>query len=190
MKFGPVRLLAGAPSGVKVGSATRSRIAVAGIGRIGVDFADARHRAPELVVVLRFPDGDAGIGHRRVDERQQAGELDDVRAPSCRRSASRSGCRAAAARRGSACRRRPRRFPISVCSVVRSVGVDDPVAAERLHLGERARIGRPNSSAGGGGARNCALLVITNGVTSSQSAPSASGAGSPDPDASSPGPCP
>lgn len=48
--------------------------------RTGVGFADASDRAPEVVVILRLPDGNAGIGHGHVHECQQPRQLDDVRA--------------------------------------------------------------------------------------------------------------
>ena len=81
MKSGPARLLAGAPSGRNVGSPTVARIAVAAPGRPGslVGFANAGDRPPELVVELRLPDRDAGVGHRDVDQRQQSRQIEEIR---------------------------------------------------------------------------------------------------------------
>src|SRR5918992_4674713 len=55
-------------------------IAIAGTGRAGplVGLAYAGDRAPELVEVLRLPDGDAGIAHRHVHKRQEPRELDGI----------------------------------------------------------------------------------------------------------------
>src|ERR1700681_3696445 len=60
----------------------RRRIAIAWQRQrlIRIGLADAGNRPPILVEVLRLPDGDAGVGHCRVDQRQQAGELENVRA--------------------------------------------------------------------------------------------------------------
>src|SRR5207247_1598184 len=56
-------------------------IAVAGSGRARplISLANAGNRTPELVVVLRLPDCDAGVGHRYVYKRQEPGQLDLIR---------------------------------------------------------------------------------------------------------------
>ena len=155
MKFGPARLLAGAPSGDEVRIADGRRVAVAGAGGPGlrVGLADAGHRPPELVEVLRLPDRDARVGHGDVHEREQPRELD---APSCRaraRSAPRSGCTGAAARTGSACRRRPSRSRSGAAARVRTVGVVTPSPPRRFTSSNAAAYSGL-VIAGGGGTRN------------------------------------
>ena len=54
-----------------------ARIAVAAAGRsgAGVRFADRGNGSPKIVMVFGFPNGDRGIGHGYVDQREQAGEF-------------------------------------------------------------------------------------------------------------------
>ena len=146
-------------------------------GRAGarVGFADAGDRAPELVEVLRLPDRDAGVGHRHVHERQQPRELDARPVPlAAARSAPRSGCRAAAARTGSACRRRPSRCRRGLVLACARSAWRLPSPPRRFTSLKAARTPRCRG-AGGGGARNCSAERSTNGSTSPQCAPSASG---------------
>ena len=161
---------------MNVGSPTVVGIAVARAGRTGlrVGFADAGHRPPEVVVVLRLPDRDARVGHGDVDEREQPRHLARSVPRSASRSAPRSGCRAAAARTGSACRRRPSR-----CRQALRLGAHGrrrhAVAAEALHLLERRGVLRARHRRAAAERETGRAERRTNGVTSPQCAPSASG---------------
>ena len=107
--------------------------------RVGIGLADSGDRPPELVVVLRLPDRDAGVGHRRVDQRQQAGERDDVRVHLV--GDLHRDLVVEARRRAQA--RRPVVGPEdSDLGLLRGAARrrHDAVAAERLHFGERTRI--------------------------------------------------
>ena len=76
MKFGPVRLLAGAPNGLKLVSPTVSGLpSPSQVGPSRIRFANAGNRTPEIVVVFRFPNGHSGIGHADVYQGEQAREL-------------------------------------------------------------------------------------------------------------------
>src|SRR5688572_15133171 len=46
----------------------------------GVGFPDAGDGPPDVVVVLRFPNGDSGIGHRYVDQSEQTRDFEITRA--------------------------------------------------------------------------------------------------------------
>ena len=83
MKFGPVRLLAGAPNGRKVNIANRVGIAIAKPGGTSarIRFANTKNRTPEIIVVFRFPNRHCGIGHGDVYQCQQARELNGAQSP-------------------------------------------------------------------------------------------------------------
>ena len=77
MKFGPVRLLAGAPNGIKLVSPIVSGLpSPRPVGPVpGSDSRMPSNRTPEIVMVFRFPNGHCGIGHGDVYQGEQAREL-------------------------------------------------------------------------------------------------------------------
>ena len=134
---------------------------------VGVGGADRGHRPPEVVLVLGVPGGDEGVGHGDVQQGEQAGVADQVEL--LFRGHLLGDDVPVAEGVGGAGRRPPRRGRSRVCSAVRVVLVLRPRSLTSLKAAAYSAL----SSAGGAGGRNCAPLVIANGVTSGHCGPSA-----------------
>src|SRR5439155_10063301 len=63
------------------GITNRRGVAIAGAGRASslIGLTDARDGAPEIVIILRFPDRGAGVGHRYIHQCQEPRQFDFTR---------------------------------------------------------------------------------------------------------------
>ena len=165
-EVGVAALVSGLPSPAPVGPvpASASRMPVIG--------------PPQLVEVLRLPDGDAGVGHGDVAPARAAGRARRVRGPHALGDRHRD--LVVEARR----RAQARRAVVGpVDADVRLVGGPhgrrDSPSPPRRFTSLNAAAYSALAIAGGGGARNWLPRSSTNGVTLPQCAPSATGSGRP-----------